>query len=460
MQTRSLLRRILTIAGFMLIVGGWRAVIGAPDVAALQAALALPLCSEARLSQDVWEVSAGDAVTAGWQSAPARAVSAQVVVYQVGLPDWGTIQFMLRPYRGYATGDDALFGALTGADFYLSPDGLSRSFLSGNPGVYNLLTVFYDAAGKPDCRTRHSWLLVGARVVRYVDPCGVVRIVVFSGSSYTGGFDLLVTGGSYTGDDACEIIHGNDTDNFIDGGGGNDVIYGYDGADIIYGGTGNDSIDAGDGDDDVFGGSENNPGEFVDDGGDVIEGGAGSDTIYGGNDNAGGGGNDGSDVITDSGGDNDHLVGGNLNDGGVGNDSNDTLSDAAGSGDTLIGGNENDNGSAGNDGNDRITDSAGTSDTLIGGNQNTNSSTGNDGSDTLTDSGGANDQIYGGNASTIGSSGNDNADGGGDTMTSVDGAGGDTIVGGNNNVATGSDGSSDSANCELVLGDSCSASVP
>jgi Ca2+-binding RTX toxin-like protein len=136
------------------------------------------------------------------------------------------------------------------------------------------------------------------------------------------GGGLNATGGS--GDDY--IVSGNgseNSDDIINGGGGNDFLDGQDGNNTIDGGSGNDTIYGGAGNDSILGGAGNDviSSEFGDD---VIDGGSGDDTIYagGGNDSiTGGTGND--TLYGESGDDTFHVwndQGNQTIDGNAGND--------------------------------------------------------------------------------------------------------------------------------------------
>lgn len=71
------------------------------------------------------------------------------------------------------------------------------------------------------------------------------------------------------------VIKGDDSDNVLDGTGGNDYIYGYAGEDTLSGGDGNDVLYGGAGADTLYGGEGN----------DQLSGGEGADYMVGGNGN-------------------------------------------------------------------------------------------------------------------------------------------------------------------------------
>ncbi|MFA7292479.1 MAG: Calx-beta domain-containing protein [Rhodocyclaceae bacterium] len=73
----------------------------------------------------------------------------------------------------------------------------------------------------------------------------------------------LRTGAVLDGDNNANVMTGNSSRDFIQGGGGNDVLYGMAGADYLEGGSGNDTLYGGDGPD-------------------ILDGGTGADTMVGG----------------------------------------------------------------------------------------------------------------------------------------------------------------------------------
>ncbi|NJL95154.1 MAG: calcium-binding protein [Anaerolineae bacterium] len=181
--------------------------------------------------------------------------------------------------------------------------------------LMNWAVVFYDAAGAPLCASPIGVFLIvptpeGGSIVQtddgatVLDRCGGVVIVVrYVGSPYSGAFDIefdpnASSTGEYEGTDACEDIHGTDDSDFIYAEGGDDVIYGYGGIDVIDGGPGNDPLFpcfqignfliGGPGDDILNGGKDvdslfgDDPSDPSATGNDTLNGGEGSDIFEGG----------------------------------------------------------------------------------------------------------------------------------------------------------------------------------
>ena len=82
-------------------------------------------------------------------------------------------------------------------------------------------------------------------------------------------FADLISIENATGSDFRDRIFGTDSDNVIEGGGGNDLLQGFDGDDTIDGGTGEDEVLGGNGNDTLSGGAGN----------DIVLGEAGDDTF-------------------------------------------------------------------------------------------------------------------------------------------------------------------------------------
>ena len=175
-----------------------------------------------------------------------------------------------------------------------------------------------------------------------------------------------------TGDNASNMLWGEE---------GNDTVIAGDGADTVYGSWGDDSLVGGNGNDSLFGGADDDR-VFGNEGNDSLDGWSGDDYISGGYGNDTITGGDGADKAYGSWGD-DSLVGGDGNDslyGGAGNDrvfgseGHDSLDGWSGD-DYLNGGIGDDvlSGGAGSDtfvftsgdGTDTITDFDITEDTLI-----------------------------------------------------------------------------------------------
>ncbi|NEQ68320.1 MAG: tetratricopeptide repeat protein [Symploca sp. SIO2D2] len=122
----------------------------------------------------------------------------------------------------------------------------------------------------------------------------------------------------------------NNSDDVINGQGGNDTITGFGGDDLLNGGVGNDTLDGGSGNDYLIGDADD----------DLLNAGAGNDTLLGGsgNDYLFG---DANDDLLNGGVGNDTLDGGSGNDYLVGDADDDLLNGGTGD-DTLLGGSGND----------------------------------------------------------------------------------------------------------------------
>lgn len=186
-----------------------------------------------------------------------------------------------------------------------------------------------------------------------------------------------------------DVINGQGGDDILTGLSGDDLLRGGIGRDLLLGGLGNDELNGGDDDDDLFG----------EEGDDILKGGAGDDFLLGdenssladGNDTLEGGvgfdylGGSGGDDLLMGGADGDELYGGDGEDTLNGDDGKDTLYGDAGN-DLLSGGLDDDN-LYGADGDDEVN--------------------GGDGDDKLFGEGG--DPFFGegGNDLLIGGAGND-----------------------------------------------------
>ena len=235
---------------------------------------------------------------------------------------------------------------------------------------------------------------------------------------------------------ANNVLEGDETSNYLAGGGGIDTINGYEDVDYLFGNDGNDTINAAEGDDWLYGGNGDdtlNGGPGVD----QLFGEAGNDTINGGDDGdyAYGGADD--DTINGEGG-TDFIWGGTGNDTISGGDEIDYIWGDNGDGAATGGGDDIIHGGGGNDwlrgesGNDTLYGDEG-DDILIGG-------TGDDtmyggiGTDTFFGEDG-NDWIYAEDNGDVafGQDGDDHLFGGSEGDFLFGGIGADTINGGTGN---------------------------
>jgi len=261
-----------------------------------------------------------------------------------------------------------------------------------------------------------------------------------------GGEDTISAGSGFDkieGGDGDDVLLGADGKDILRGDAGRDTLLGENGNDKLYGGAGNDSLLGGNGHDELYGGigddevvgESGNDRLFLGDGNDTGRGGIGADMIYGGGGNDVLLGEDGRDIL--NGGDGkDSLLGGNGHDelyGGIGDDEvvgesgndrlflgdgNDTGRGGAGS-DKIYGGNGDDV-LLGEDGGDILYGGDG-ADTILGdaGNDRLTGGKGND----LIDGGAGNDWIHTG-------AGDDYVTGGdGEDIFVFEGAGGRTVIG-------------------------------
>jgi Ca2+-binding RTX toxin-like protein len=123
-------------------------------------------------------------------------------------------------------------------------------------------------------QTISVWLLFTDRIAPQVTPVAEGTPPAFGSESDD---SLEGTGG----DDVAYLLGGNDT---YGGGGGNDSIYGGSGNDNLNGGTGSDLVDGGSGADTAAGGDGDDT-LLGRGGGDKLKGGGGTDTLKGGGGN-------------------------------------------------------------------------------------------------------------------------------------------------------------------------------
>ncbi|WP_071674345.1 calcium-binding protein [Nioella nitratireducens] len=216
-----------------------------------------------------------------------------------------------------------------------------------------------------------------------------------------------------TDPDGGDSITGSDGNDTLAGGDGSDTIDGQNGNDVLNGGTADDILRGREGMDDLFGQQD----------ADALTGGAGDDLVDGGAQNDLAFGNEGDDTILGEGG-NDELYGDQGDDSIEGGDGHDLLGGGDGT-DTLSGGDGNDL-IYGADGDDSLDGGAG--EDFLSGGFGSDHMQGGDGNDTL-------DGTFAGGDDQFGPYDEDQAD------TMDGGAGDDYLFLGENDVATGGDGS-------------------
>ncbi len=268
---------------------------------------------------------------------------------------------------GY-TGDDTLYGG-TGDDNLHGGDGYGNDILEGGPGNdllqgYNGDDTYRFSLGCGLDTVDETGAYGGADAIVFTSDVAEADVIL---SRSADGMDLIIrisvddviTVVNNFGVEGCQIehiqfldgqgavlttwgcldvvgmlppvvtegddtLHGfYDTDDNIDGLGGNDVLYGYAGNDTLIGGDGNDTLDGDAGDDTLYGdaGADTLYGDIGNDtldggdGNDTLDGYTGDDTLYGGagDDNLHGGDGYGNDIL-EGGPGNDLLKGYNGND--------------------------------------------------------------------------------------------------------------------------------------------------
>jgi Ca2+-binding RTX toxin-like protein len=160
-------------------------------------------------------------------------------------------------------GDDTLYGGY-GDDYVNGGTGNDAMYAGYGNDIY-LVDSAYDTVNEYAGEGTSDW--------------------VYSSISYSLGSNienLYVMGTAYSGvgNSLDNVIYGNSSGNYLDGGYGNDTVYGGSGNDSVYGYYGDDYLSSGYGNDTVYG-------EYGDDyisggyGNDIVVGGYGNDTVNG-----------------------------------------------------------------------------------------------------------------------------------------------------------------------------------
>lgn len=174
-------------------------------------------------------------------------------------------------------GNDYLSGG-SGNDTYLFYRGMGQDSISEfdlTPGSNDVIRVAADIGADDIVLTRKGSDLVlsikgttdSMTIYNYLDANYKVEQVLFAdGSAWT--VDDLKRLSRVAPSEAADTVYGDDSDERIEGLGGNDSLYGLDGNDVLIGGAGDDWLYGGNGNDTLDGGAGN----------DRLDGGAGNDT--------------------------------------------------------------------------------------------------------------------------------------------------------------------------------------